>query len=151
MTRAILLCLILGASALSAQQSSLIGTWNLSYPGGMRIENGEATPVMVTGVLTVVAASDSLIGDLITNPSNELPARPPARLAAPLTGGAEVVFVSHSEATLNMNGESGKATVISRWRIGVRGDSLVGTVERELEGFEMANHDPQPVRGSRAN
>jgi len=117
----------------------------------MRIENGEATPLMVTGVLTVVAAGDSLIGDLITNPSEELPARPPARLTAPLTGGGEAVFISHSEATVNRNGESGKATVVSSWRIGVRGDSLVGTVERKLAGFEMANLDPQPVRGSRAN
>jgi hypothetical protein len=150
MIRTILLCLVLGASTISAQQSSLMGTWNLSYPGGMRIENGVATPLIVTGVLTVVVAGDSLIGDLITNPSDALPARTPARLAAPLIDGGEAVFVSHSEATLNMNGESGKATVISTWRLGIRSDSLVGTVERKLEGFEMANHDPQPVRGSRA-
>ncbi|TFG47398.1 MAG: hypothetical protein E4H38_08215 [Gemmatimonadales bacterium] len=150
MTRAILLCLALGASVLSAQQQSLIGTWNLSYPGGMRIENGEATPLMATGVLTVVATGDSLIGDLVTNPTPELPARPPARLAAQLTSGGEVIFVSHAEATLNMNGDEQKATVVSTWRLGVRSDSLVGTVERKLEGFEMGNSGPLLVTGVRA-
>jgi len=150
MIRTILPCLILGTSALSAQQQSLVGTWNLSYPAGMRIENGEATPLMATGVLTVMTTDDSLIGNLTTNPSDDIPERPPTRLAGVATGAGETTFVSRSEARLNINGEVQKATVVSSWKLGVTGDSLAGTVERKIDGFDMGNSGPQPVSGVRA-
>ena len=150
MTRTILLSLAVCTSALSAQQQPLIGTWQISFPAGMRIENGEATPLMATGVLTIVAKADSLIGELATNPSPEIPSRPPARLAARATNGGEAIFVSQSEATLSMNGDQRKATVVSTWKLGAVSDSLVGTVERKLEGLEMGNQEPRPVTGVRA-
>lgn len=149
MPRAILLCLVLNSSALAAQQP-LIGTWQVSFTAGMRIENGEATPLKATGLLTVVAQGDSLIGELATNPAPDLPARPPARLTAKATDGGEAVFVSRSEATVSMNGDERKATVVSMWRLAVKGDSLSGTVERKLEGFEMGSQAPQPLTGVRA-
>jgi len=149
MTRAFALSLLVGTSALSAQQPLLVGTWNVSFTAGMRVENGEATPLMATGVLTIVATGDSLLGDLATNPSPELPARPPTHLAGPRTSGGEVVLVSQSEATISMNGDERKATVVGTWRLGVRGDSLVGTVERKIEGVGMGNPGPQPVTGVR--
>jgi len=43
-----------------------------------------------------------------------------------------------------------EAKAVSDWRVGARSDSLAGTVERNLEEFERADLDPQPVRGSRA-
>jgi hypothetical protein len=112
--------------------------------------NGEATPITASGVLTVVVQGDSLIAELAANASPEMPARPPTRLAARAASGDEVVFASRSEATINMNGEEQKATVVSTWRITVRTDSLVGTVERQVEGHEMGNSGPQPMSGVRA-
>ena len=52
---------------------------------------------------------------------------------------------------MNMNGQESKATVVSTWKLTVRGDSLDGTVARTIEGFDMAGGDqpPQPVTGSR--
>jgi hypothetical protein len=149
MTRALLFCCIVTGSALSAQQQ-LVGKWQLSFPAGMRIENGVATPLMATGVLTIEAKGDSLLGELITNPSADVPSRPPTHLAAPATTAGQAVFVSHSEATVNRNGEQQKATVVSTWRLGVGSDSLVGTVERQVEGVDMGTQEPRPVTGVRA-
>jgi hypothetical protein len=150
MTRTILACLVLSTSALSAQQQPLAGVWDVSYPAGMRMINGEATPIMASGVLTVVVHGDSLIAQLAANASPEMPARPPTRLAARAAGAGEVVFASRSEATINMHGEEQKATVLSTGRVAVQSDSLVGTVERRIEGHEMGNSGPQPVTGVRA-
>jgi hypothetical protein len=114
----------------------------------MRIEDGSATPLIATGLLTIEVKDDSLIGNLVTNPSPDVPARPPARLAARVTVG-EAVFVSQTEARLNMNGEERKATAVSTWTLRAAGDSIGGTVERKLEGIEMGNQGPQPVSGVR--
>jgi hypothetical protein len=148
MTRATLCLLALYGPALSAQQPSLVGVWQVSYPAGARIENGTVTPLLATGLLTVVAKDDSLIGTLATNPTSDIPARPPARLTAK-AGTGDVVFESRSEATLSLNGSERKATAVSTWRLAAQSDSLVGTVERKLEGFEMGNQGPQPVTGVR--
>jgi hypothetical protein len=114
----------------------------------MRIDDGHATPLIATGLLTVEIKEDSLIASLVTNPSPDIPARPPARLVAGLTTG-DAVFVSRTEARLNINGEERKATAVSTWMLRATGDSLGGTVERRLEGFEMGNQGPQPVSGIR--
>jgi len=149
MMRALLCLLILASSPVVAQQSSFVGTWNLSYPGGAMRENGVMTPIMATGVLTITATGDSLIGTLVMNPHAELGSRPDVRMMAGV-GSTEATFVSRSEATLSTNGEERKAAVISTWKLAVAGDSLSGTVERTLEGFEEANQPPTPVTGSRA-
>ena len=150
MTRMILACLVLSASALSAQQQPLVGTWKLSYPAGMRMVDGAATPIMATGVLTIAAQGDSLVGDLTTDPSPEHPQRPATRLSAPAAGGDELVFASRSEATINRNGDAQTAVVWSTWTFEVKGDSLVGTVERKVEGIDLPSSGPQPVTGVRA-
>lgn len=150
MTRALLCLLALNTTALAAQVPSFVGGWKISYPVGATVENGEVTVLMGTGTLTIVAQGDSLIGTLAMDPAPDRPARPAVRLAAPASTG-EATFVSHSEATLNMNGEESKKTVVSTWKLTVRGDSLAGTVARTIEGFDMAGGDqpPQPVTGSR--
>ena len=79
-----------------------------------------------------------------------MPARPAARLAAPTSAGDEAVFTGRSEATLNMNGEEQKATVVSTWKLVARGNGVTGTVERRIEGMEMGGGGPQPVTGTRA-
>lgn len=150
MTRAFLCLLALNTSALAAQAPSFVGGWQLSYPVGATVENGEVTVLMGTGTLTVVALGDSLIGTLVTDSAPGVRPRPAVRMAA-LTSTGEATFVSHSEATINMNGEESKAKVVSIWTLTVRGDSLAGTVARTIEGFDMAGGEqpPQPVTGSR--
>jgi len=144
-----LCCLaVLHTTALAAQQSPFAGTWKLSYPAGATVENGVSTPIFAKGTLVVRTQGDSLIGILNMEADPALPPRPEQRLAAPATAPA-ATFLARSEATINMNGEESKATVISTWKLAVKGDSLTGTVERVLEGFEGANQPPQAVTGVR--
>ena len=150
MFRTLACALVLGTATLNAQQPALTGSWRLTYPAGMRIDNGVPTPIIAGGTLTVTERGDSLIGSLLTDPIPDVPARPPAHLAAPKSSGDEAVFIARSEATLNMNGEEQTATVVSTWRLVARGDSVSGTVERRIEGMEMGAGGPQAVTGTRA-
>jgi len=149
MIRPLLCLLALHTSTLAAQQPSLVGSWQLSYPAGATIENGVATTIFGKGVLTVVRQADSLIGTLVMDANPDLPARPPVRMAAPAGAADAATFLSHSEATISMNGDEQKANVTSTWKLAVKGDSLVGTVERTLEGYEEANQPAKPVTGTR--
>ena len=77
MRRPVLLAaFLLLPGALAAQSHPLIGTWDVNVPAGMRMENGEATPVMAKGTLVFSVAGDSLIGMLKTDPIEGQPARP---------------------------------------------------------------------------
>ena len=150
MIRTLSCLILLNATALAAQAPSITGSWQLSYPAGVRNENGNITVLHGTGVLTVVAQGDSLIGTLAADPNPEFTPRPASRLAGKATAG-EATFVSHSEATLSMNGDERTATVVSTWKFKVQGDSLVGTVGRKLEGYDIegGSQPPQPVTGVR--
>jgi len=151
MTRAIFALIALSATstALAAQSPGFAGTWQISYPRGTRVENGEVTVLWGTGVLSIVTQGDSLIGTLTGDPAPDLPPRPPTRLAAPAATG-EATFISYSEATLNMNGAMKTATVVSTWDLTVKGDSIVGTVDRKLKGYDMGDDQPaQAVKGAR--
>jgi hypothetical protein len=144
-----LLALTATSTALTAQAPSFAGSWQLTYPRGTRVENGEATVMWGTGVLSIATQGDSLIGTLVGDPGPDMPPRPAVRLAAPAAAG-EATFVSYSEATLNMNGTMSTATVVSSWNLRVSGDSLVGTVERKLKGYDMGDDQPaQTVTGVR--
>lgn len=149
MTRVLVLLLALGgAASLQAQQQPLVGAWQISYTAGMVIDNGVQTPIMATGVLTIEAQGDSLIGTLVTEATADLPARPPARLAGkPDTAG--VVFISRTRAKLNMNGVEHEETAIGTWKLAAKGDSLAGTVERKIEGFDAGASLPREVTGTR--
>ena len=52
---------------------------------------------------------------------------------------------------MNQNGSESTVIVVSTWKLAVRGDSLVGTVARELEGYDTGGANPpaEPVKGSR--
>lgn len=144
-----LLALTATSTALAAQAPGFPGSWQLTYPRGTRVENGEATVMWGTGVLSIASQGDSLIGTLTGDSVPNVAQRPPVRLAAPKAAG-EATFVSYSEATLNMNGDMKTATVVSTWSLTVRGDSLVGTVDRKLKGYDMGDDQPaQAVTGVR--
>ena len=148
MTRAFVVLLTLCNCALQAQQQPLVGVWRISYTGGMRIEDGVATPIMATGTLTIEAKADSLVANLVTEPAPDLPARPPVRVATK-AGAGDATFTAHTKATININGAEREATVVSTWVLRAKGDSLEGTVQRKIEGFEGGSQEPQPVTGTR--
>jgi hypothetical protein len=148
MTRSLVVLLALFASVSQARDQSLVGTWRVRYPAGMRMENGEATVTMGTGTLTIQATNDSLVGELVIDPNPDLPARPPAHLAGK-RGPGEAVLVSRTKATINMNGATEEAVAVSTWKLQAKGDSLSGTVERKLEGHDMGSQEPRPVTGTR--
>lgn len=148
MRRSVVLALSLCTTALSAQQPPLVGAWQLSFPSGMRVENGVQSLTMATGVLTVTVKGDSLVGELVTDPSPGSSPRPPGHLAAKAIGGY-AVFISRSKATVNIHGGEREVTMLSTWRLRARGDSLTGTVEREIEGFDAGIQGEHPVTGTR--
>ena len=134
MIRSLLCLLALNTTALAAQHSPFVGTWQLSFPLGARLENGRAVPMMGTGVLTVVAQADSLVGTLVMDPQEGIPEESAPRLVAK-AGGGTAIFVSRSEITLLMNMEERKSVMISTWQLTVTGDRLEGTVTRKVEAF----------------
>ena len=133
---------------LAAQQQPLAGTWQVTFQAGMRIADGEATPIMASGTLTVKPEADSLIGTLVTNPAPDMPERPPVRLAAKASSG-EATFTAHGTATINVNGAKHEAAVVSTWVLRAKGDSLEGTVERKIDSPEAGPQEPRPVTGVR--
>jgi hypothetical protein len=148
MTRSLLLGLVLTSSPLLAQQPGLAGAWKVTYPGGSKVEDGYVTQIMVTGVLTIAAHQDSLVGTLVMDPQPDLAARPPARLAA-VNGPAGGVFMSQTVGTLNINGAERPITVVSTWKLRANGNVLEGTVERKVEGLSHEDQGPLPVKGTR--
>ena len=114
----------------------------------MRVADGEATPIMASGTLTVRLEADSLIGTLVTNPAPDMPERPPVRLAAKASSG-EATFTAHGTATINVNGAKHEAAVVSTWVLRAKGDSLEGTVERKIDSPEAGPQEPRPVTGVR--
>lgn len=113
MLSAILLAaLLIPAPAGAPQAHPLVGVWKISYPGGMRIENGSPTVITFTGKLTVESKGDSLIGTVVTDPPPDLPPRPDIRLASKLAPG-DVIFLQRSKATINANGDQREVTSVS--------------------------------------
>lgn len=148
MLRTLSLALVLAGSSPEAQPSPLIGEWKITYPGEIRMRNGVADPIMVTGTLVVRSEGDSLIATLATDASPQLPARPTLRFAAKF-GSGDAVFVSRASATLNINGAERQATSVSTWTFKVAGDALEGSVERRIEGMQSSGTGPQPIKGTR--
>ena len=136
-----------GAAPAPAQSNPIVGTWNISYAAGTRVENGTATVVTGTGKLIVRAEGDSLIARLLPDPIDGQQ-RPESRMAAK-AGTGSVIFLQRGAAQVNINGEQKQVVSISTWTLGVKGDALEGTVERRLEGMDTPSRGPQPVTGTR--
>lgn len=145
----LLSALLLLPASLAAQSHPLVGTWDVNVPAGMRMENGEATPIMAKGTLTFSVTGDSLIGMLKTVPLEGQPERPARRMAAKLVTGA-VTFVTKSEAKMTMNGEEMTRTSTSTYVFDAADNALKGTVERAIEGLEVQMGGPQAITGTRA-
>ena len=123
--------------ALAAQASAhpLVGTWTVVMPIGMRVENGEPTPIVGSGSLVVAAVGDSLIGTLTVQPPEGMPPRPATRMAAKAAPGA-VTFISSGTAKINVNGSTSERAVTSSYRLEAVGNELKGTIDRRIEGVE---------------
>ena len=102
--RTVLSLALVCTTTLAAQQSSFVGVWTVSYPGGAMMENGVMTPIMATGTLSIAVQADSLVGSLVMDPNPELGPRPEVRMTA-VAGAGAATFVSRSEATLSTNGD----------------------------------------------
>jgi hypothetical protein len=135
------------AGPAAAQTNPIVGSWNVSYVAGTRMENGAATNITATGKLIVQVQGDSLIARLIPDPI-EGTARPESRMAAQ-AGAGKVVFVQRGVARVNINGEQKDVTSISTWTLSANGDALEGTLERRLEGMDTPSRGPLPVTGTR--
>jgi hypothetical protein len=69
-------------------------------------------------------------------------------MAAKVSEGG-TVFTSRSKAKVNIHGGEREVTMLSTWRLRARGDSLTGTVEREIEGLDAGIQGANPVSGIR--
>jgi hypothetical protein len=138
---------VLFAATASAQSGTLVGTWQVEYQRGLRNENGEITPVMGKGTLTLEQRGDSLIGQLVSIPGDDGRQAPPMTLAARASG-ASATLISTSNARINMNGDERVVKSTLTWELTANGDTLTGTMKRSMEGMEMGS-EPTPVRGTR--
>lgn len=140
-----LLCL---PTLANAQSHPLVGKWNVELVAGQRIENGVSTMVTTTGTLDVVLQGDSLIATLTVVPIEGSPQRSPSRLAGKRVDGT-MTFISRSEGMINANGEMQSFQAISTWSLKSSGDTLEGSVSRELVGVSIPDMGAQPVKGTR--
>lgn len=141
--------LAVGAGATAAQaQNALVGKWTIDYERGRRVENGEMTPIMGTGQLTIVQSGDSLVATLVSaaRPDGSVP--PPSTFGGHKTGD-DVVFVQHQKVQINVNGEASEQPITLTWTLRAAGDALTGTLARELPMMPEPL-PPSPVKGKRA-
>lgn len=149
LVRAVLVALVtLVATTAAAQSSALAGKWDIEYQRGVRNENGEVTAEMGKATLTLEQRGDSLVGEFVPFTPDGKPGTKKTAFAAKASG-ASAVFVTTAEARLNMNGEERTVKSILTWSLAANGDTLTGSMKRELDGFDMPNAASE-VRGTRA-
>ena len=135
--------------AVQAQTHPLVGAWDIEYAAGMRVDNDGPAPIMAKARMTVVAEGDSLIATVKTVPPEGMSARADMRLATKIAPG-QVTFVYRSQVRMNINGDESTRESVSTWLLDVTGDSLTGTMARQIGGGDMPGGGPQPVTGTRA-
>ncbi len=149
--RRLLLSLAVGTisstSALAAQSPLIVGSWNIEYERGRRVENDVVTPVMGKGVLTVTSHSDSLVAVLTSGPTPSGATPPPMTFSGRLTP-AGALFVQKQQSRVVMNDEQRVVDVTVTWTLSANGDTLSGTLLREAPMLPEAAQ-PTPVSGSR--
>jgi len=140
---------VMTSVAAHAQSTSpLIGTWDIEYQRGQRIENGEVTAVMGKGVIIIAQSGDSLLATFKQPPRPDGTPVPDAIIGGRDSNGS-AVFVQKLSAQMNMNGDvrtvEGKAT----WTLQATGDTMSGSVIRDIPMMPVAA-EPSPVKGTRA-
>ncbi len=150
MLRSVMLAGLIAAipATVHAQAHPLAGTWSIEYPEGGRIEAGQASLMTRKGTLTVEARTDSLIGTLAPQPIEGQPARPAMRFAGARVDGT-ATLAQRSEGRMVRDGEESVRIMITTMMLEVSGDELSGSVGRQIEGMEVALHDPQSLKGVR--
>ncbi|MFP5356352.1 MAG: hypothetical protein ACLGIK_14585 [Gemmatimonadota bacterium] len=133
-------------AGLAQSANPLVGSWNISYERGRRMENGEVTPIMGTATLSIAEQGDSLVATIqpAARPDGT---KPPAATFGGKVTPAGAVFVQEQMATLNENGVESQRKMTLTWSLNAAGDALTGTLARELSGMEGA--PPAPVKGTR--
>lgn len=140
--------ILLPASGIRAQAASqLVGNWNLEYERGRRIENGEATPIMGTGKMSIEQRGDSLVATISPGARPDGTVPPPSSFGGKMTPDG-AVFVQVQTAQVNINGEASERKITLTWTLHASGDALTGTLGREMAMME--DHlPPTPVTGVR--
>ncbi len=134
-------------SALAAQSTSIVGSWNIEYERGRRVENDVVTPVMGKGVITVSSQGDSLVAVLTSGPTPSGATPLPMTFSGRLTP-AGALFVQKQQSRVVMNDQEQLVNVTVTWTLSANGDALSGTLLREAPMLPEAAQ-PTPVTGSR--
>jgi hypothetical protein len=139
--------LALTAPAVYAQAAVPLGTWNIEYERGRRVENDEVTPIMGKATITISKSADTVVAMLQTAPGADGKATPPARLIGNVTP-AGVVFVQKQTVQINLNGDLSPRDITMTWTLTSSGDTMTGTLARDMPGAPIAM-EPGPVKGTR--
>lgn len=133
-------------AGLAQSAHPLVGSWNISYERGRRMENGDVTPIMGTAELSIAQQGDSLVATIqpAARPDGT---KPPASTFGGKLTPAGAVFVQEQMATINENGVESQRMMTLTWTLEATGDALTGTLARDLPGMEGA--PPAPVKGTR--
>ncbi len=152
MSRRLLAALLLSASAavthaLPAQSASpLVGKWTIEFERGRRVEDGQVSSVMAKGTMTVTQQGDSLIATFDLPPRDDGTPVPSMRIVG-TDGPQGAVFVQVQKITLNMNGEATTHDAKVTWSMKATGDTLTGSIAREMPMMEP--QEPGPLKGTR--
>ncbi len=134
---------------LHAQATPLLGKWTIEYARGVRMENGEQTPIMGTGTLTITQDADSLVGTIDGSARPDGSMAPATKLTGRIARGS-AVLVSTSKAKMNINGDVTDIDVVVTWTLQATGDALSGTMQRAMNAaIPMPDTPPSPVKGTR--
>lgn len=125
----------------------LEGSWRITYPWHVEIENGVPKPTMESGRMTVTAIGDSLVATIATAPSPILPNGRAVRLAA-LRGPGPVTFEESGQVTVSTPNGNRTMTDVITWTFEPAGDRLTGTLGRRIVGM-ASDTKPLPLDGIR--
>lgn len=142
----------LSSSAVIAQTPAIVGSWDIEYAAGQRVQNGESTPIMAKGKLTITQRGDSLVASLVRASMGAAPPPPTGATGAiemhGTLGKGGAVFIEKRNATVNVNGEAAQKEITLTWVLNASGDSLTGTLATVIRDGPPAR-EPAKVTGTR--
>lgn len=139
----------LGAAGTATAQTShpVLGTWTIEYERGRRVTDGEATPIMGTGTLTISVQGDSLVATLAGVLRPDGTPAPPATMGGRLNGDA-AVLTQKQTVQININGDASPREITVTWTLSAQGNELTGSMARDIPGAPIPM-GPAPVKGKR--